>query len=220
MNHVGADASSAQPSEARQFSGYALHIWGRGFASASVVRGQCWQSNHVKETLELINQMQADGVIGKYAIGGAVGATFYLQPVATFDVDVFVTLPTSPGGSLLSLASIYDYLKNRGGVEEDEYIVIGGWPVQFLPPSDALEEEAVAEAITATVEGVGTRVISAEHLVAIGLRTGRPKDHNRILQFIEQDAVDRKKLETILDHHGLASRWKQFEHKYFGGIHE
>ena len=28
----------------------------------------------MKRTLELINQMQADGVIGQYAIGGAVGA--------------------------------------------------------------------------------------------------------------------------------------------------
>lgn len=37
----------------------------------------------MKATLAVINQMQADGVIGKYAIGGAVGATFYLEPAAT-----------------------------------------------------------------------------------------------------------------------------------------
>jgi hypothetical protein len=37
----------------------------------------------LKETLELINQTQADGVIGEYAIGGAVGAMLYLEPVAT-----------------------------------------------------------------------------------------------------------------------------------------
>jgi len=29
--------------------------------------------------------MQADGVVQRYAIGGAVGATFYLKPVATLD---------------------------------------------------------------------------------------------------------------------------------------
>jgi hypothetical protein len=174
----------------------------------------------LKATLETINQMQADGVIGKYAIGGAVGATFYLQPVATLDVDIFATLPSSQGGMLLSLGPIYEYLKTRGGVEEDEYIVIGGWPVQFLPLSDDLEQEAVAEAITASVEGVATRVMTAEHLVAIALRTGRPKDHNRILQFIEQNAVNRGKLQVILDRHGLTSRWKEFERRYFGGIHE
>ncbi len=69
----------------------------------------------MKETLELINQMQADGIIGKYAIGGAVGATFYLEPAATLDLDIFVVLPTTSGGLLLSLSPIYDYLKTRGG---------------------------------------------------------------------------------------------------------
>ncbi|MFY9268862.1 MAG: hypothetical protein WAO55_03835 [Candidatus Manganitrophaceae bacterium] len=41
--------------------------------------------------------MQADGVIGKYAIGSAVGATFYLEPSATLDIDIFVSLQKSPG---------------------------------------------------------------------------------------------------------------------------
>jgi hypothetical protein len=91
----------------------------------------------MKVTIEAINQMQADGVIGKYAIGGAVGATFYLQPAATLDVDIFVTLPKAPASRLLSLTPIYDYLKAHGGKVEDEYMVIGDWPVQFLPPSDA-----------------------------------------------------------------------------------
>ena len=170
----------------------------------------------MKATLEAINQMQTDGVIGNDAIGGAVGATFYLQPAATLDVDIFVTLPTSPGGLLLSLAPIYDYLKSLGGVVEDEYIVIGGWPVQFLPPSGELEREAVAESVSTEVEGVNTWVMTAEHLIAIALRTGRPKDHNRILQFIEQDAVDRGKLQGIIERYGLASRWQQFGHKYLG----
>jgi hypothetical protein len=43
-----------------------------------------------------INQMQADGSIQRYAIGGAVGATFYLEPVATLDVDVFVNSRQMP----------------------------------------------------------------------------------------------------------------------------
>jgi hypothetical protein len=68
----------------------------------------------VKETLEAINQMQADGVIGKYAIGGAVGATLYLEPAATLDVDIFVMLPATQSGALLTLAPLYDYLRGHG----------------------------------------------------------------------------------------------------------
>ena len=38
----------------------------------------------------MLNQMERDGVIKRYAIGGAVGATFYLEPISTLDVDVFI----------------------------------------------------------------------------------------------------------------------------------
>jgi hypothetical protein len=173
----------------------------------------------VKATIESINQMQAAGIIGKYAIGGAVGATFYLEPAATLDVDIFVILPTTPGGVLLSLSPIYDYWKARGGTVEDEHIVIGGWPVQFLPASDKLEREALAEAVPATIEDVGTWVMTGEHLAAIALRTGRPKDHIRILQFIEQGAIDTKKLQIIIERHNLTGKWKQFEHRFLEGTH-
>jgi hypothetical protein len=173
----------------------------------------------VKDTLKSINQMQAGGIIDKYAIGGAVGATFYLEPAATLDVDVFVILPAAEGGLLLSLSPIYDYLKARGGTVEDEHIVIGGWPVQFLPAGDELELEALAEAVPTTVEDVRTWVMTAEHLAAIALRTGRPKDHNRILQFIEQDAVDREKLQKIVERHNLSGKWKLFERRFLEGTH-
>jgi len=170
----------------------------------------------VKATLEVINQMQADGVISKYAIGGAVGATFYLAPAATADLDLFVALP-GDGGLLVSLSPIYEYLKSRGCAAQDEYIVVGDWPVQFLPLRNALHEEAVNQAISTNVEGVTTRVISAEHLVAIALETGRAKDHTRILQFIEQGTIDRGRLESIVDKHGLSGKWKQFEQRFLKG---
>lgn len=51
----------------------------------------------VKAIFEKINEMQAAGIIGKYAIGGAVGATFYLEPAATLDVGIFATLPMRSG---------------------------------------------------------------------------------------------------------------------------
>ena len=50
----------------------------------------------MKATLQVVNQMQSDGVISRYAIGGAIGATFYLEPTSTFDIDVFVALQNLP----------------------------------------------------------------------------------------------------------------------------
>lgn len=166
----------------------------------------------MKATLEVINQMQADGVIGEYAIGGAVGATFYLEPAATLDVDIFVVLPQA--GSLVSLSPIYDYLMERGGTIRAEHIVIGKWPVQFLPPANELEREAVTNALPTVIEDVPTRVMSPEHLVAIALQTGRSKDHIRILQFVEHDAVDQIKLRQILERHQLTGKWQTFKRRY------
>ncbi|MCX6349559.1 MAG: hypothetical protein NTV79_08710 [Candidatus Aureabacteria bacterium] len=168
----------------------------------------------MKETLKIINRMQADGVIDRYAIGGAVGATFYLEPAATLDIDIFVSFRTTTAGALISLSPLYDYLKARGHEAKGEYIVLGGWPVQFLPPGDALDEEALANAVETEVEGVPTRVMTAEHLAAIALQLGRAKDHARILQFIESGTLDTDKLEDILTRHGLLEKWERFGHKF------
>jgi len=171
----------------------------------------------MKATLEVINRMQAERIIGKYAIGGAVGATFYLEPSATLDIDVFVALENPQGSPLLTLTPICDYLTSRGYKAEKEYLVIEGWPVRFLPPSDALDEEALQQASETEVEGVRTWVITAEHLAAIALRTARAKDFARILQFVEAGVLDANKLDPILKRHGLLEKWEQFGVKFLRG---
>ena len=42
----------------------------------------------MKQALKVLSELVAEGVIGGYAIGGAMGATFYLEPVVTMDLDV------------------------------------------------------------------------------------------------------------------------------------
>jgi predicted nucleotidyltransferase len=168
----------------------------------------------MKDTLHVLNRMEAEGVIGRYAIGGAVGALFYLEPSDTADVDVFVSF----GGdqeTLISLAPIYDWLHAQGFTEHrKEGIVIGDWPVQFLPLVDALDEEALAEAIDTEVDGVPTRVMTAEHLVALALRTGRGKDYLRILAFLDSEILNEEKLDTVLELAGLVDKWQKFKAHY------
>jgi hypothetical protein len=171
----------------------------------------------IKEVIATINLMQRDGVIGQYAIGGAVGATFYLEPVATVDLDVFVALRPEPGKLIASLKPIYDYLTARGCKAEGEYLVIKDWPVQFLPPTGPLVEEAIAQALETDIEGERTFVFSAEHLVAISLQTGRAKDKARILQFIEAGVLDENRLEGILKRHGLLDLWQRFKQQFSQG---
>lgn len=170
----------------------------------------------IRDVFKTLNDLQTDGVIDRYAIGGAVGATFYLEPFATLDVDVFVTFRSEPERHVLSLQPILDYLKERGGAMEGEHIVIGGWPVQFLPPAGPLVEEALAQAVETDVEGTPARVFTAEHLAAIALQTGRAKDKARLLQFIESQALDTGRFQDIVLRHGMHSAWQRFERQFLG----
>jgi hypothetical protein len=157
----------------------------------------------IKEVIQTINQLQADGVIDRYAIGGAVGATFYLEPVATLDVDIFVAFKSEPGSLIVSPQPVFDYLKARGGTMEGEYIIIAGWPVKFLAAGTPLVKEALKESLSKDVDGTPARVFTAEHLAAIALQTGRAKDKARLLQFVEAGALDAPRFRDVLARHGL-----------------
>ena len=168
----------------------------------------------IKEVIEILNRMQADGVIERYAIGGAVGATFYLEPIATLDVDVFVEFHAEPGSAIVSPKPIFEYLRDRGCTMEGEYIVIAGWPVQFLPAGSPLLQEALAASVEKDVDGTAARVFAPEHIAAIALDTGRAKDKARVLQFIEAGVLDLERLQEIIARHGLTGHWQQFERQF------
>jgi hypothetical protein len=158
--------------------------------------------------------MQADGIIERYAIGGAVGATFYLEPVATLDVDIFIPFQPIAGSLLASPQSIFDYLKARGGRMEGEYVIVDGWPVQFLPAANPLIGEALAQAVEKDVAGTLARVFTAEHLAAVALQTGRAKDKARLLQFIETGVLDLARFQDIVTRYGLLNAWKRFQKQF------
>jgi hypothetical protein len=169
---------------------------------------------NIREVIALLNQMRADGVVADYAIGGAVGATFYIEPLATLDVDVFVGFRGGAGNLIIDPRPLFVYLKDRGGVVQDEYIIVAGWPVQFLPPGTPLVEEALREAVTRDVDGMPVRVFTAEHLAAIALQTGRAKDKARLLQFIEEGALDAARFQSIVAAHRLTEAWTRFEQQF------
>ena len=74
--------------------------------------------------------------------------------------------------------------------------------------------KAVEQAVNVDFEGVPTRMMTAEHLTAIALQTGRGKDFSRILAFIESGRLSADKLTAILHDHELTAAWAMFETKY------
>ena len=129
-------------------------------------------------------------------------------------VSVFVSFQPEAGSVLISPQRIFDYLKARGGVMDGKYIVVAGWPVQFLPAATPLALEALEQAVQKDVIGVPARVFTAEHLAAIALQTGRAKDKARLLQFVEAGALDTARFQNIVVRHGLAAAWQQFEQQF------
>jgi hypothetical protein len=162
-----------------------------------------------KQTFEVLNQMVADGAIENYAVAGAIGAMFYVEPFSTKDLDVLVKV--SEDRIIIELPG-WEYLKARGFTEiENEGIVVGGWPVQFLPATTPLEREAYASAQVLRVEEVPVRVARPEHLVAIMLKVGRHKDIARVTMFLSQDAVEIGALEDVINRHGLSGKWSAYK---------
>ncbi|MCA1642919.1 MAG: hypothetical protein LC785_13440 [Acidobacteria bacterium] len=167
----------------------------------------------MEETLKIINQMVDEGVIEGYAIGGAVAAIYYLEPFDTADLDIFIQVNVGDS-DLTPLAPVYNYLSERGYLAKREFIYIGGLPVQFLPVYSPLTEEAMEKAQTITYARITTRVMRPEHLVAIMLDTGRPKDYLRISMFLEQGALNLRQLLAILRRHGLTKKWQDNEYRF------
>lgn len=172
----------------------------------------------LKATLDVINDMERDGIVGKYAIAGAVAAIYYVEVASTDDLDILVSFDNASmvrASGLVTIAPILSYLRERGFDEfRHEGIVVHGWPVQFLPVASDLDREALAAADIESLrlnEGtVRTRVMKPEHIVATALKIGRPKDRLRILQFIEEQAVDIQSMCGVFDRHGLLGAWASF----------
>ena len=159
----------------------------------------------MQAALRALNQLVTDHVIDRYAIGGAIGASFYMEATQTEDIDAFVFLAPSTSG-LLSLTPIYDALVALGGIVEHEYVRFDEWPVQILPDINDLAREAIQSAVETEYDGIPTRVFTAEHLCAVALKTGRTKDYLRVAMFMEQNAVDLDLLGGILERHKLTAR--------------
>ncbi len=170
----------------------------------------------MKNAIEVINGLKKEGLIKDYAIGGAIGVLRWAEPFFTRDLEIFIIpLKETKEKELINLSPIYEHLKKRGYHWKEEWIVIEGIPVDFIPV-DALEKEAVENAKETEYEGVKTKVITPEYLIALFLKTGRDKDVRKIEMLLEQAEIDMEKLDEILPKHRLAGKFVKFRGKHYG----
>ncbi len=162
----------------------------------------------VNAAIRAFRELQAQGLIRAFALGGASALVFYTEPVLTYDLDFFVIIDASPE-SLVSLQPIYQYFERKGYQVSGEQVQIGDAPVQVLVAYNPLVEEAVRNAIELPFNGETAPVLSPEYLLAIALQTNRHKDRERARLLWQQASLDENRLNDILTRHGLMEQWNQ-----------
>ncbi len=167
----------------------------------------------MEKTLKVLNELEKKGLVERYVIGGGIGVLYYAEPVLTYDVDVFCILPAEREG-FITLSPLYEYLRKKGYRAHGEHMVIEGVPVQFIPAYNKLVEEAVGDAVEVKYKRVKTRIVRAEHLLAIMLQTYRAKDRERMLLLLDEAHIDMPYLGKILERHGLEKKWREFRRRY------
>lgn len=165
--------------------------------------------------LRTLNELKRKKLLTDYAIGGGVAVLYYAEPVLTYDFDVVCVFPHR-AGSLVDPPPVYRELKRQGFLfGKEDRIVIAGVPVQFIPADEGLLSEALANARKVVIDGVPTRIITFEYLVANMLNLYRPKDRAKLDLIVNNEAVplDQGRLEQILRAHGLLGKWGQFHER-------
>ncbi len=169
----------------------------------------------MEKTIKVINEMLENGLFKEYAIGGGIAIIFYVEPILTYDLDVFFILTTEEEKNLITLSPIYDYLSKKGYSAEKEHIIIEKIPVQFIPAYNELVKEALENAIEIKYKTTKVRIFKAEYLMAIMLETFRPKDKERIIKLIDEANMDINYLKDILKKHNLYDKYNDFMRLYY-----
>lgn len=170
----------------------------------------------MEATLAVLNRLVDEGVVERYAIGGAVAAIFWAEPFDTIDLDIFVLLPEAVH-PLDPLRDVIEHLAASGYSFEGELLVIEGVPVQFIPAGDesGLQREALLAAVEHRyLDTVATWVIAPEYLVALALDAHRPKDYERVWRLLQQAEVDRPRIGELVERYGLQAYWQGFLRRY------
>jgi len=116
----------------------------------------------MEKALQVLNEIQKSGIIKDYAVGGGIAATYYIEPILTFDLDIFF-IPAQERPDVLS--PIYEALKNRGYKFHKEQIIVEGIPVQFIPVYNELVRDAMENAVEAKYRKAKTKIFRSEHLL-------------------------------------------------------
>ncbi len=146
-----------------------------------------------EEVIKRLNRLKERRVLKDYAIGGAHALAYYLEPVKTIDLDIFVLIESDQ-----DFYNFRSYLQNAGFKFKGTQVIMDGLPVHFLPGSlHPFINEAVKKAKRIRVRGIPTKILNVEYLIISLLMAFRLKDKMVIPDLLE--LVDMKRLNELIE---------------------
>lgn len=146
-----------------------------------------------EKVIKRLNRLKKAGVIKDYAVGGAHAVAYYLEPVKTLDLDIFVFVESDQDFYIFRT-----YIKKAGFKIRGTHVIIHDIPIHFLPGSlHPFINEAVREAKRIRVRNIPTKVLNVEYLIASLLMAFRLKDKMVIPDLLE--LADMGKLNKVIE---------------------
>lgn len=125
-----------------------------------------------EEVLKRLNRIKKTGIIKDYAIGGAHAVAYYLEPIKTIDLDIFIYADSDQDFYIFR-----SYIKKSGFKIRGTYVIVDDIPVHFLPGSlHPFVNEAIKKAKRIRVKNIPTKVLTVEYLMLSLLLAYRLKD--------------------------------------------
>jgi predicted nucleotidyltransferase len=146
---------------------------------------------------ELLSALNAHNV--RYVVVGGYALAVHAQPRATKDLDVFID--RRPDNAKAVYAALAAYGAPLGDMTPEDFekpnsVVRLGVPpicVDILQNIDGVDFDSVWQASSEhTVDGFRARYISAEHLIANKLASGRPQDLADVAAVRQAQAANKK----------------------------
>ena len=149
------------------------------YLSSSGSRTVSNQPESIGHALQRIADVLQDHHVVDFAFTGGVAVGVWASPRQTKDVDLCGSLPLAEVDRLLSRRDGV-----RSGADELPDIVrfrVAGWDVDLFVSKSPYDRECLARAVSATIDGISLRIVTAEDLLIhkmIKLRN----DRRRLLQ--------------------------------------
>ena len=146
-----------------------------------------------EKVIKRLNRLKKTGVMKDYAIGGAHAVAYYLEPVKTLDLDIFVFAESDQDFHIFRT-----YIKKAGFKMRGTHVIIDDMPVHFLPGSlHPFINEAVRKGKRIRVNNIPTKILTVEYLIISLLMAFRLKDKMVIPDLLE--LVDLERLRPIIE---------------------